>query len=98
MKIRYYTVISSKEEAERLYFKVASALTNSRLPFVCDIEDSQTTYNITVELSTESNPFDSWDEMENYIRKFVIAQNKEAHVLTGLLKLEERLYELTPKG
>jgi len=77
MKIKYYTNIAKKLDAEALHSKTQLALTQSKLPFKCDILRERGSYFITVTLSLDV--FDSWAEMESYVRKLIVCQNINAH-------------------
>lgn len=92
MKIKYYTGIPDKQKADAKLFKVATALHNSKLPFIYDILPHYGTYQITVEL--KHDVFNTWQEMEDYVRKFVVAQNKDMHQSTDLIQLDIALTRL----
>jgi len=89
MKIKYYTGIADKPAAEVKCAKVLRALRESRLPFVCSIAKSYDSYAVVVTLSMKV--FNSWDDMELYIRKFVVSHNKNKHVTEDVKKLETAL-------
>jgi len=94
MKISYYTCIPSMPDAEDKLWKVYAACQHSNLPFACAIEKCQGTYSIAVTIDEACNPFTSWPDMENYIRKFLIENNKAVHMSADTKRLEARLCQL----
>jgi len=69
MKLNLNTGIVGKGRAEDAYLKVAIPLSYSNLPFVIRLEHSRGTFDVTVELNLDV--FDTWEEMECYIRRFI---------------------------
>ena len=96
MKIKYYTSIPDKDSSETKLWKVLIALRESKLPFICDTEYNYGSWHVTVEL--KYNVFDSWNDMEEYCRKFVVAFNKGLHAESDLARLDEKLNQLILEG
>ncbi len=93
MKIKYDTGIVGKENAECRLIQLQRATQLSKLPFIWSLEYTKGVYYTVVELSI--NVFNTWAELEEYIRKLVIRYNQIIKssaiddIIQELVKLEE---------
>lgn len=93
MKIKYYTGVADKPAAEVKCAKVMRALRESRLPFKCGISAGYGSYSVTIELTLDV--FNSWSDMEEYVRNFVVSYNKNKHITQDIKRLEATLEGLS---
>jgi len=74
MQIIYDTGIIGKEHAEERITQIEFAIRKSKLDFICELVPYKGGYNIKISTSVEI--FDSWADMEEYIRQLIVKHNK----------------------